>query len=118
VQEEVGDEDEAYTEKVDMHRTIANTSSGPTDPQNNCVADQMGTKDVTKMLTVYKSPCQKGMINKTYHKEMKDVAHFTKEYRQMENNMRVEGSGKRHVDKDPMKRNKQTTHRKETEILN
>ena len=70
------------------------------------------------MLTVYESPCQKGMINKTYHKEMKDVAHFTKEYRQMEYHMRVEGSGKRHVDKDPIKRDKQTTHHKKTEMLN
>ena len=50
--EEVEDEDKAYIEKVDMHRTIANTSSGPTDPQNNCVTGQMGPRTSPRC-----SPC-------------------------------------------------------------
>jgi hypothetical protein len=37
---------------------------------------------------------------------MKDKAYPTEEYRQMEYHMRVEGSGKHHVDKDPIERDK------------
>ena len=84
-------------------KTIANTSSGPADPQRarpyfiedgstpdwsenfsslklskvvvpsasnitelNLSNSQMGTEDITKVLTVYKSTCQKGTRNKTY----------------------------------------------------
>jgi hypothetical protein len=49
-QEEV--KDEAYTENVDVPGAVANTSSGPDDPQNDCVTGQTGTKDDTKMLAV------------------------------------------------------------------
>jgi hypothetical protein len=116
--EEVEDEDKAYTEKV--LKTIADTSSGPADPQNNCVTGQMGTKDVTKMLTVYESTCQKGTRNKTYHKEMKDEAtdSHTEEYRHMKYHIRVEGNGKSDVDEDPVERDTRNIHQKKTEMLN
>ena len=84
----------------------------------NLSNSQMGTKDITKVLTVYKSTCQKGTRNKTYHKEMKDEAYPTEEYRHMQYHMKVEGSGKCHVDEDPIERDKQTTHQKKTEMLN
>jgi hypothetical protein len=57
-QEEV--KDEAYTEKVDESRADANTSSGPDDPQYNCVTGQTGTKDVTKMLAMTTIASERG----------------------------------------------------------
>jgi hypothetical protein len=106
-QEEVNDE--ADTENVDVPGAVVNTSSGPADPQNNCVTGQAGTKDDTKMLAVHECTCHKGM---------KDEAYLTKEYRQMEYYMRVEGGGKCHIDKNPIERDRQTTHRKKTEMIN
>jgi hypothetical protein len=40
------------------------------------------------------------------------------EYRQMEDHIRVEGSEERHVDENPIERDRQTTHRKETKMFN
>jgi hypothetical protein len=63
-QEEV--KDEAYTEKVDVPGAVANTSSSPDDPQNNCVTGQTGTKDITKMLDVTSITYQEDVKDKTY----------------------------------------------------
>jgi hypothetical protein len=52
--------DEAYTEKVDVPGAVTNTSSGPDDPQNNCVTGQTGNKDVTKRLAVPTTASERG----------------------------------------------------------